>query len=50
MLDTGTVAVISPPTQDPVPLIAPGALALPGALFAAAAALRLRTGPGSRTG
>ena len=48
MLDTDTVAVIAPPKQVPVSLIGPGALALPGALVAGAAALRLRSGRGSR--
>lgn len=50
MLDTDTVVVIAPPKQVPVPLIAPGALALLGALLAGAAALRLRSGRVSRTG
>ena len=48
VLNTDTVVVIAPPKQVPVPLIAPGALALPGALVAGAAALRLRSGRGSR--
>ncbi len=49
VLNTDTVVVIAPPKQVPVPLFAPGALALLGALLAGAAALRLRTGRGSRT-
>ena len=49
VLNTDTVVVIAPPKQVPVPLFAPGALALLGALLAAAAALRLRRGQGSRT-
>jgi hypothetical protein len=49
MLDTDTVVVIAPPKQVPVPLFAPGALALLGALLAGAAALRLRSGQSSRT-
>lgn len=44
VLNTDTVVVIAPPKQVPVPLFAPGALALLGALLAGAAALRLRTG------
>jgi hypothetical protein len=50
VLNTDTVVVIAPPKQVPVPLFAPGALALLGALLAGAAALRLRSGRVSRTG